>query len=426
MPSPMKVAYYLSRFPRLTETFILREMCLLRQQGLDVQVFSIFPPLPSPTMHQQVEGLLPYTHYSPRLFSAKVFLAQVYFWLHAPRRYFKALRRSFWQTSPEPKTCLMALALFPKVVYFARLLQGMDIEHIHAHFVWLNGVAGQVAADLLDIPLTLHAHAWDIFRRKPECVRRQLVLASGIVTVSHYHRQFLADLVGNNHPLDIRIVHYGLDPEEYTPATPSGDHHRIQLISVGRLTEKKGLSYLVDACALLVKKGYAFHCTIVGEGLQEDLRNQITALGLDDHISLTGAKTIHEVQEIYRQSDIFALPCVVAKSGDRDGMPNVLLEAMAMQLPVVTTPVTGNPELVQDGVNGLLVRERDANSLAQAIERLFKDPALRLKLGEQARQTILNGYDIHQTAAQMAAIFQELHRSQPTVEFDDQARHDFT
>jgi glycosyltransferase involved in cell wall biosynthesis len=103
-----------------------------------------------------------------------------------------------------------------------------------------------------------------------------------------------------------------------------------------------------------------------------------------------------------------------------------LLEAMAMQLPVVTTPVTGNPELVQDGVNGLLVRERDANSLAQAIERLFKDPALRLKLGEQARQTILNGFDIHQTAAQMAAIFQELHRSQPTVEFDDQARHDFT
>jgi colanic acid/amylovoran biosynthesis glycosyltransferase len=412
MPGQLKVAYYLSRFPRLTETFILREMCLLRQQGIDVQVFSIFPPLPYTTMHQQVQIMLPYTHYSPRLISVRVFLAQVYFCLHTPFRYFRALGRTFWQTSPEPRTCLMALVLFPKAVYFAKQLQELSIEHIHAHFVWLNAVAGQVAADLLGIPLTLHAHAWDIFRRKLECVRRQLVLASAIVTISGYHRQFLAGLVGNGRPLDIRIVHCGLDPEKYTPSLAYCDPHRLQLISVGRLTEKKGFSYLVDACALLAKKGYAFQCTIVGEGSQHDLQRQIDALGLHDCVLLAGAKTIHEIQELYRQSDIFALPCVLAKSGDRDGMPNALLEAMAMQLPVITTPVTGNPELVQDGVNGLLVPQRDANNLAQAIERLLNDGALRLRLGEQARQTILDGFDIHQTAPQMAALFQEMHSSQ--------------
>jgi colanic acid/amylovoran biosynthesis glycosyltransferase len=415
MQSSVKVAYYLSRFPRLTETFILREMCLLRQQGIDVQVFSIFPPLPSSAMHQQVQAMLPYTHYSPRLISIKVFLAQVYFWLHAPQRYFKALSRTFWLTSPEPRTCLMALALFPTAVYFARQLQKLGSEHIHAHFVWLNGVVGQVASDLLEIPLTLHAHAWDIFRRKPECVRRQLKLASAIVTVSDYHRQFLARLVKNCHSLDIRIVHYGLNPEEYRPAMPSRERHRLQLISVGRLTEKKGFSYLVDACALLAKKGYTFQCTIVGEGPQDDLQTQIAILRLSEYISLIGAKTMSEIQELYRQSDIFILPCVVAKSGDRDGMPNVLLEAMAMQLPVITTPVTGNPELVQDGVNGLLVPQRDANSLAQAIEQLLNDRALRLRLGEQARQTILDGFDIHYTTTQLAVIFEELRGSRLKV-----------
>jgi colanic acid/amylovoran biosynthesis glycosyltransferase len=415
MPGSLKVAYYLSRFPRLSETFILREMCLLRQTGVDVQVFSIFPPLPASRMHQQVRSMLPFTHYSPWLFSARVLLAQVHFLLHDPGRYLQALGRTFWQTSPEPRTCLIALALFPKAVYFARQLQEMGIEHIHAHFVWLNGVAGQVAADLLGIPLTLHAHAWDIFRRKPECVRRQLVLATAVVTVSDYHQRFLVGLARNSHALDIRIVHYGLDPQEFTPSSPGASHHEPRIISVGRLTEKKGFSYLVEACALLVKKGFDIHCTIVGEGSQNNLQKQIDSLELTDCASLAGAKTISEIQELYRHSDIFALPCIVAQSGDRDGMPNALLEAMAMQLPVITTPLTGNPELVRDGVNGLLVPERDATSLALAIEQLINDPSLRLRLGEQARRTILDGFDIHQTASQMAAIFQELHTSSPTL-----------
>jgi len=415
MPSPLKVAYFLSRFPRLTETFILREMCLLRDMNVDVQVFSIFPPLPSRTMHQQVQAMLPYTHYSPRLFSTGVLLAQLHFLLRVPIKYLHALWRTVWQASPEPKTCLMALALYPKAVYFARQLQEMGVDHIHAHFVWLNAMAGQVAADLVGIPITLHAHAWDIFRRKPECVRRQLALASGVVTVSEYHRQFLAGLAGNDHSTDIHIVHYGLDPREFTPAAPNRDDHRLRIISVGRLTEKKGFSYLLDACALLAQKGKTFACTIVGEGAQDELQQQVAALRLGECVSLAGEKTIDEIRALYRHSDIFVLPCLVARSGDRDGMPNVLLEAMAMQLPVVTTPVAGTPELVQDGLNGLLVPERDAQALARAIERLIDESMLRFRLGERARHTILEEYDIHATAAQLAAIFQEMHDFQPVV-----------
>jgi glycosyltransferase involved in cell wall biosynthesis len=359
-------------------------------------------------MHPQVQPLLPYTHYSPYLFYWKLLLAQFYFLLHHPLKYFYALRRAIWQTLPELKTCLMTFLLFPKSVYFAKQLKELDINHVHAHFVWLNGVSAQIAADLLGISCSLHAHSWDIFRRNKECVRRQLKLATCVITVSEYHRQYLNSLFPASCQPDIRIVHYGVDPAEFTPLVNKSNNHPVQITSIGRHVEKKGFRYLIEACSILERENVAYHCSIVGEGQSEDLEARIKVHGLSDYITLVGAKNITEIQSIYQQTDIFALPCVIARSGDRDGMPNVLLEAMAMQLPVVTTPVTGNSELIRDGFNGLMVPIGDADALATAIERLINDPSLRARLGIQGRQTVLEGYNIHSTSAQMALIFQEL------------------
>lgn len=400
----MKIAYYLSRFPRLSETFILREILMLREMGYDVQVFSLLPPLQTNVMHTQVQPVLPFTHYSP-LFSWNVLTALFHIFFRKPGRFLIALKRLVWQTIPEPSTCLLALILFPKMVYFARQLEEMRVTRIHAHFVWINGVAAQVASDLIGIPCSLHAHAWDIFRRNKECVQRQLELAACVITVSEYHRQYLFSLNNKKQNSNIKVVHYGLDPGEFTPVTENDDRKPVQIISVGRLVEKKGFKYLVEGCSLLAQKGYPFRCSIIGEGQREELQAQIDDLGLSKSVILLGAKNISEIVDQYRSSDIFALPCVVAGSGDRDGMPNVLLEAMAMQLPVVTTPVAGNSELLQDGINGLLVPERDSSALAQAIETLINNPALRKTLGIEARRTILRGYDIHATASQMAELF---------------------
>jgi colanic acid/amylovoran biosynthesis glycosyltransferase len=407
MTDPLKVAYYLPRFPKLSETFILREMGMLRNLGVDVQIFSLFSPKSSPTMHEQAQFLLPFTHYSP-LFSFKILSAQLYFILKHPRRYFHALSHAIWQTLPEPKTFLMALILFPKSVYFARQLEEMNVVHVHAHFVWLNGISAQVASDLLGISSSLHAHAWDIFRRKTECVRRQIELSSLVVTISAYHKRYLLDLCRDGHQPDVRVVHYGIDPFEFTPTAVSNKNSEIELISVGRLVEKKGFRYLIDACAILAKQGLTFHCSIVGDGQRDSLLFQIEDLGLQDKVSLLGPKNITEILKLYQISDIFVLPCVIAKSGDRDGMPNVLLEAMAMQIPVITTPVTGNCELVQDGINGMIVPERDSVALASAIETLMLNPDLRNAIGTQGRQTILSGFDIHSTAAEMRDLFQEM------------------
>ena len=384
-------------------------MLSLREMGLDIQVFSLFPPLWTSTMHKQVQDMLPYVHYSPFLFSFKLILAQFYFLFRSPLKYLRALQHAIWQTNPAPADLARMLIIFPKSVYFARRLEEMKVDHIHAHFVSMSGIAARVAADLTGITYSLHAHAFDIFQRNRECVRRQLELATAIVTVSEYHRHYLAELCPRWRPEDIHVVHYGLDPAEFKPRHEQAEDNSVRIISVGSLVEKKGHEYLIDACKQLSVKGYRFQCSIVGGGELEDvLQARINEHGLQEWVTLLGARNQTEVQNLYHHSDIFALACVVAQSGDRDGMPNVLLESMAMELPVITTPVTGNPELVHDGENGLMVPERDAQALAIAIERLISDQVLRRQLGQRGRQTVLSGFDIHQTASQMALIFQEI------------------
>jgi glycosyltransferase involved in cell wall biosynthesis len=367
----------------------------------------MLPPLPAP-IHQEVQEMMPYVHYSPFLLSGKLILAQFSFVLRSPIRYLRALAMAIWQTWQEPLVLLRTLMTFLKSVYFAKQIQDLGIGHIHAHFVWINGIAARVAHDLIGVTFSLHPHAFDLFTREQNSVRRQLRLATGVVTVSEYHRQYIADLCPHWSPSQIKVVHYGLDPAEFTPAPVPPEDGTARIISVGSLYEKKGHEYLIDACAKLAEKGYKFRCLIVGSGMrQSKLQARIDAHGLQDCILLLGAKTQTEIKQLYRQSDLFVLACVVAQSGDRDGMPNVLLEAMAHEIPVVTTMVTGIPELVHDGVTGLLVPERDAGALAHALERLINDAGLRRKLGRQGRQIVVSGFDIHNTAAQLAAAFQE-------------------
>ncbi len=408
----MKVAYVLSRFPHLTETFILREMLLLREMGYDVHVFSLFDPLPYP-VHRQAETMLPYTHYSPLIRSRALLAANARFLLKSPLRYARALYHAVTLARHEPQILARSLLLFPKAVYFAQVMQQLGIEHIHAHFVWVNGIVAQVVADLIGVTVSLHPHAFGLFMRDPRDVSHQLALADGVITVSEYHRQFIADLCPRWSPEDIAIVHYGIDPQDFTPQKNPPPDDRIRILSVGSLTAKKGHPYLIEACAGLKERGIPFHCTIVGAGPQrETLAAQIARLSLQDEVTLAGAKPQAEVRDLYAHSDIFALACIIAPDGDRDGMPNVLLEAMAMQLPVVTTPVTGIPELVLNGETGLLVPSGDAAALAEALARLANDEDLRHRLGQRGRQKVIAEFDIHQTAARLADALTAIHGRQ--------------
>ena len=417
MEHKLKVAYILGRFPDLTETYMMREMYWIREQEVEIHIFSLFPPKRTP-VHKQARVLLPYSRYSPFL-SWEVIKAQLHFLQHGPGAYVRALARTIWQTYREPAVLLRALAIFPKSVYFARQMEELGIDHVHAHFVWLEGIAAGLAADLLGIRFTIHPHAFGLFGRNQRDVRSELENASQIVTISGYHRAYIAALCPRIDPDDIEVVYIGIETSRFRPASRQPSGGPIRILSVGSLVEKKGHEYLIDACALLAERGLDFQCLIVGIGpLQEALQTRIDQHDLRGRVTLLGALDQARVLELCQTSDVFALACVVARSGDRDGMPIVLIEAMACEVPIVTTSVAGIPELVHHGQTGLLVEERDASGLAEALERLILDEALRRRIGKQARQGILDGFQIQDGAAKLASIFRQVSGKRQKVLLD--------
>jgi len=407
----LKVAYVLCRFPHLTQTFIMRELYWIRQHDVEVHVFSLFRPRTTP-VHEQARELLPHVQYSPFI-SWAVLKAQYHFLRRRPGRYLLALARAIWQTHREPRLLLGALAIFPKSVYFARQMKELGIDHVHAHFVWLDGIAAGIISDLTGITFTIHAHAFGLFGRDQASVRSELEHASRVITIADYHRAYIAALSPRIDLDDIEVVHCGLETDHFRTASLRADGGPVRILSVGTLIEKKGHEYLIDACALLVQRGLVFQCDIVGDTVGTDrlrrvLQARINQHGLGEWVRLLGALQQTRVLELYQKSDIFALACVVAHTGDRDGIPMALVEAMACELPVVTTPVTGIPELVHHGQTGLLVEQRDASALADALERLIVSEALRVQLGEQARQTILEDFQIQHSTAELAGIFRRV------------------
>lgn len=410
MNNNLKVAYILHRFPSLTETFILREMCRIREERVEINIFSLLPPKHT-TVHEQATEWLPVTHYGPYL-SLKVLKAQLHFLRRSPRRYLRALAKTIWQTYREPVVLLGVLALFPKIIFFARQMEELEIDHIHAHFVWLGGIAAGVVADVLDITFTIHPHAFGLFERNQQNVRIELENASKIVTISNYHRTYIAKLCAGIDSEDIELVHLGVDTDHFRPASKLSNRRSIRILSIGRFIEKKGHGFLIDACKLLAERGLAFQCQIVGGGpLESALQTRIGQHKLQDQVTLLEALEQDQILELYQTTDIFALPCILARSGDRDGMPYVLIEAMACGLPVVTTPLMGILELVHDRETGLLVKERDVSGLANALEQLMIDEDLRLRLGTQARQLTMKEFQIKHTVAKLAAIFRQVSRS---------------
>ena len=407
MGRDLKVAYILHRFPYLTETFIMREMYWAREQGVDLTIFSLLPPKHD-VVHEQAKELLPQTVYSSYL-SKEVFSAQLYFLSRSPGRYLTALIRSIWQVYREPAVLIRVLLLFPKSVYFARRIEALKIDHIHAHFVWLEGIAAGIVKDLLDVTFSIHPHAFGLFARNQRDVRCELENATQVVTVSSYHRKYIADLCPEIRPDEIEIVHYGIDTDTFRPEVQKTDRCPTVILSVGRLHKKKGYEYLIDACAQLSERGVPYRCHIAGNGiLKDELLARIARHGLEEQVILLGALEQKQILVLYQSSDIFALACVQASDGDQDGMPNVLIEAMACELPVVTTAVAGIPDLICDGENGLLVEECNSRALASALENLIVDKHLGRQLGRQARQTIMSEYQIQSNAARMVGIFRRV------------------
>jgi glycosyltransferase involved in cell wall biosynthesis len=403
----IKLTYIIGTFPSLTTTFIDREIKQLRQQGVDLQVVSIRHPAttipPSAEQRELAQGVIYLLPVDWPIFV----VGNLYFVVRRPWIYLKTLLYLLTCPHPRLRSRVKTLLHFAEGVYAAYLLRGLPIDQLHAHFVDRAAVVALVASRLLDLPYSLTAHANDIYVN-PVLLRAKIAEAAFITTCTAYNHGYLSKMVGDEPDGKLHLVYHGLDLARYQPGASTQRAHPL-LLSVGRLTEKKGFPYLLAACQGLKERGYDFECQIVGEGpLHHELETQIAQLGLEDRVTLCGAIPHEAVIDKYREAMLFVLPCVMARDGDRDGIPNVLIEAMAMQLPVVSTRHSGIPELVEDEVNGLLVPPNDERALADALARLLSDPALCTRLGQSGRQRVLEKFDIHRNVQRLLDLFTDL------------------
>jgi glycosyltransferase involved in cell wall biosynthesis len=258
---------------------------------------------------------------------------------------------------------------------------------------------------LLNRPYSVTAHANDIYV-DPILLPEKMAEAKFVATCTQFNETHLAGLNGNGLGHKLHCIYHGLDIDQYQPPERKQPSTTPLLLAVGQLKEKKGFAHLLRACRLLKDQGYNFKCHIVGDGPDRQvLTRQIEQLGLGGTVTLCGALPHQAVIDKYREADIFVLPCITGQDGDRDGIPNVILEAMAMELPVVSTRHSGIPEVVVDGVNGLLVPPADDTALAQALAKLLDDGNGRLQLGQRGRQTVIESFSVEKNVERLLEQF---------------------
>ncbi len=398
----------LKGYPRISETFISNEIRLLEKLGFEIHLFSMRRPREKFT-HDSVKQIraavdyLPETLIKPlpRLVYHNLCLAA-----KNPAVYGAALKTAYRRFLRTRKSATLKHLLQAGYLVH-RLLPERRVTHLHAHFAHSPTSVAMFTSRLTGIPFSFTAHAKDIYTSDPRQIREKIGLARFVVTCTEYNRKHLRELCDgsataihrNYHGIDIRLFSAKKAPPKI-PVPP------FQILTIARLTAKKGLPTIYKALRILCDQGICLHHTHIGGGEDRDKVNSlIKELDLESVTELLGTQPHQVVLEHYQNSDLFVLGCEVAPSGDRDGIPNVLTESMAMGLPVIATNISGIPELVENEKTGLLVAPGQPDKLAENMLRLLTDGQLRNRVIAAGRQRVAREFDNRQLIRELAEIY---------------------
>jgi glycosyltransferase involved in cell wall biosynthesis len=400
------VGYILKMFPRFSETFILSEILELERQGLELRIFSLKRPNDG-VIHADVARVGAPVTFVPEspLGAVRAYAAahrEVFGWNRL--RYLRSFWFTLWRTLKKRRPA--AFKRFLQAGFIAPQLRREGIHHVHAHFATSATAVALHLHELAGMSYSFTAHAKDIYRHSVESdsLERKLRSARFAVTVSDYNRRSLAGLDGAER---LVRIYNGLDLERFAPNGRERDEPPL-VLAVGRLIEKKGFADLVRACSLLHGDGFSFRCRIVGKGeLEGKLRALIAELGLEEQVELAGPIPREQLLDVYPRASVVVAPCVIGADGNRDGLPTVLVEAMALGVPVVATDVTGIPELVENGRTGLLIPQHHPEALAAAIQRVLAEPAWAESLVRVGRARVEREFDLEANVARLRALLEE-------------------
>jgi colanic acid/amylovoran biosynthesis glycosyltransferase len=405
----MKIAYLVSRFPLLSETFILREMIEVEKLGYQIVLYPIICQ-DQPVIHDEAKSWVSRANCIPFI-SPAVLMENIRLFLQNPVRYFYLLWQVFAGNLSSLDFLIRDLYLFPKAVYTAKCLQIEGVDHIHAHYATHPGFEAWLINKLTGISYSITVHSHDIY----DCqamLEPKLRDAIFIAPISNYNINYMEQIVGEWIREKCHVVHCGIDVSRFYPAARK--RHRkesdvFELIQVGTFHWKKGQLYLIRAMALLRDRGLRIRLRIIGDGVERPkLEKEIENLNLNSLVLLLGAKTQAEVAVLLPEADCYI------QSSVSEGIPVAIMEAMASGLPVVATNITGIPELVLHNQTGLLVPPADVQALADAIYFIMSDPEMSAEMGRLGRLFVQREFDLQKNTAKLADLFKTVKRPGPS------------
>jgi len=405
------VAYILGRFPQASQTFIAREVRGLTLAGLPLQIFALGRRAPD-VLEEADRAWYADVRFAPFFIAPRVLAANVGLAMRAPGRYVRTLFTLLALPHRPRILVLRAIALFMTGAWIARTIERTGgCRQVHAHFALAQTEVAMAVAGLLDVPFSFTAHARDIYAT-PSALEEKMRAARVVVTCTGYNVNHLRGLCPELPDSHIQLVHHGVDVEAASRIAEQRDVDAggpPVILAAGRLIDKKGFDTLIDACAVLRERRVSFACRIFGTGpLMTELRRRVEAAGLAAAVDLPGWAPAGQLLDEMGCAAVFAMPSRVAAGGDRDGIPNVVLEAMAAGLPVVATNVSGIPEAVSHESTGLLVEPDDVTVLAGALERVLIDAALSARFGAAARARIREEFTLEVASSRLIALFRSV------------------
>ncbi len=395
-------------FPRLSETFILNEIVELERLGVKLHIFSSKYPTDA-VSHEKVKVVNAQVTYLPEELGAEklrilkaFFSVLVKYPVGTLSTFGHELKIKIFKANSK------SLKRFFQSCCIIEQLE--DIKHIHAHFITVPTRLVSLVYKITGISYSISTHAKDLYfedRMNASNIKRRIRASRFVIANSKKSASDIKTSLSKIYATDIHTVYNGLDLSMFKFREKEPENPVI--LGVGRLEEKKGFACLIDACKILADRGISFRCKIVGDGsLKELLSDLIKKNKLSDIVELIESLPQHELVELYNESMIFSLPCVVTENGDRDVLPNVVKEAMAIGLPVVTTSIPAMDELVMDGKSGILVAERDSLALSDALQKLIDDPRLRKSLALEGRKVIEDKFNTENNVLKLKNILSEI------------------
>ncbi|MEA3399798.1 MAG: glycosyltransferase [Armatimonadota bacterium] len=400
-----RLVYVLGSFPSLSETFVLREIEELERRGFRLSLLSLEPG--EEVVHRRAEELAERTVYRPSPLSARSMLAQLVAVALYPFGYAAAVGFVLANALRTPRAAGELIRSLAAAAFLACALRGSRPRHVHAHFASMPATVGLLLALMLETAFSFSAHARDLFAHEAVLMDKKLREAEFVAVCTRHGLEQLR----LQHPVSsgerLNLIYHGVDVVELMPPPRREPSDQAPLIlSVGRLVEKKGFPILLRAAAILRQRMVDFRLRIVGSGPEEeDLRRMVTGLALGECVQLDGPMPHEELLPIFRRADLFVLASVVASDGDRDGLPNVLLEALALGVPAVGTQVSAIPELIEHEETGLLAGPGDPEDLADQMERMLFDEELRARVIEQGRREVVTRFDIRENVTKLVDLF---------------------